>query len=539
MEEGEEQEQQEEREEEEEEKEEVDGRELGSPVLSESTEASSDLEGENGDFRYSEVLDMTKGSNGVEGKAEDSDFGTAFDILFNGNSSTATLQRQLFNGDGDSFSLEQCMDAEALAKVVEGYVRRLLVYNSNGPIPWFKFERLLGSGTYAGCYLVGPKQGYRKWRVLKAVRLFPVEAARFTARGAVAEAQALASLTVANVQNVVKMKWMALWKGWMLTALEYAEDGILEKEAWKKNASDPVRGTRKWQEWVQRREVRCLDVARVLLRVVEDLYSRGYMHRDLKPANILVRGDGSVCVADFNMCYKRKGWVGPGAVEGVEEEEGGKGDGSGRWYATGWAGTPLFVAPEVLGGGWYDEKSDVYSVGKILVHLFKGVEYLEHAYVSNIPPLEVGMSMEGWTKEGQICLARMLAEDPEQRPSLAELERDWAPAVGGVFLGKVASPRELEGQAKKEMEWQVRRKMELQVTEKGLIEAAKIWGVGPWPAEWERPLEGLEVERMRARPWRVIQWEMMEEEAEQMRKEAEEERASDGARAAFLEQRKH
>lgn len=42
----------------------------------------------------------------------------------------------------------------------------------------------------------------------------------------------------------------------------------------------------------------------------------------------------------------------------------------------------------------------MYGVGKVLVHLFTGIEYLEHVYMSNIAPLEVGMFMEGWTKEG-------------------------------------------------------------------------------------------------------------------------------------------
>jgi serine/threonine protein kinase len=96
--------------------------------------------------------------------------------------------------------------------------------------------------------------------------------------------------------------------------------------------------------------MRCLGVARVLLRVVEDLYSRGYMHRDLKPVNILIRGDGSLSIEDFNVCYKMEEGIGPWEDGGGEDEDEVKGGGKGKWYAAGCVGTPLFVAPEVMTG---------------------------------------------------------------------------------------------------------------------------------------------------------------------------------------------
>jgi serine/threonine protein kinase len=355
--------------------------------------------------------------------------------------------------------------------------------------------------------------------VLKAVRLFPAEAARMTAEGAIAEALALAMFTQADVGNVVKMEWVVLWGDWMLTALEFAEGGTLEKEVWKKSARDPMRGTRKWEEWVRRRETRCLHVARVLLRVIEELYGRGFIHRDLKPANILVCGDGNLRVADFNITAKNEDGVGPPVVGGgeAEEEEGG-----GTWDAWGGTGTLLVVAPEVLAGGVYDEKIDVYSAGKVLVHLFKGVKFLDYVYQSKMPALEVGERMEGWTKEGQIFLARMLAEDPEQRPTLAELERDWAPAL----------------EAHSEEEGQVRREIVLTGSETNMMEAATLGGVTPWRPQWEKRLMEMEAERVRNRPRRVALWELVEQEAERMMEEAEEEGTGGAGGTAFLEQRK-
>jgi len=354
-----------------------------------------------------------------------------------------------------------------------------------------------------------------------------------TAEGAVAEALALAMLTQADVDNVVKMEWVVLWGDWMLTAMEFAEGGTLEKEVWKKSPKDPRRGTRKWKEWVRRRETRCLHVARVLLGVIEGLYRRKFIHRDLKPANILVRGDGSLGVVDFNISAKEEEGVGPPEVEGGEG-----GGGGGKWYVMGQVGTPLFVAPEVLAeGGLYDEKIDVYSAGKVLVHLFKGVEFLNYVYESKLPALEVGEQMQGWTKGGQIFLARMLAEDPEQQPTLAESERDWAPALEAAPQESVVPLGVAQGEVNREEEGRVRREMALIPTGADLTAATKIWGLMPWE-KGEKTLVELAAERVRNRPRRVAQWEWVQEEAERMREEAEKEGAWDAARTAVLEQRR-
>jgi len=59
----------------------------------------------------------------------------------------------------------------------------------------------------------------------------------------------------------------------------------------------------------------------------------------------------------------------------------------------------------------------------------------------------------------------------------------------------------------------------------------------PWK-KWEKTLVEVAAERVRNRPRRVAQWELVQEEAERMREEAEEEGAWDAARTAFLEQRR-
>jgi serine/threonine protein kinase len=81
---------------------------------------------------------------------------------------------------------------------------------------------------------------------------------------------------------------------------------------------------------------------------MEFIHSKNLIHRDLKPTNILLDDDHNVKISDF---------------------------GSSRIYQvdvtlTG-AGTPLYMAPEVL-EGHYDQKVDVYSFGLILYEICAG-----------------------------------------------------------------------------------------------------------------------------------------------------------------------
>lgn len=83
-------------------------------------------------------------------------------------------------------------------------------------------------------------------------------------------------------------------------------------------------------------------------RAVSAVHEAGLLHRDVKAQNVMRADDGRVVLMDFGT--------------GREQMDG-------RSDA---AGTPLYLAPEVLGGGQATVQSDVYSVGVLLHHLLTG-----------------------------------------------------------------------------------------------------------------------------------------------------------------------
>lgn len=84
-----------------------------------------------------------------------------------------------------------------------------------------------------------------------------------------------------------------------------------------------------------------------LLDAIDYLHSRGICHRDIKPSNIIVTADGRVKLIDFGLS-------------------------DGPQYATlkQASGTENFASPEQREGHATDNRSDIYSLGRVMESLF-------------------------------------------------------------------------------------------------------------------------------------------------------------------------
>lgn len=95
------------------------------------------------------------------------------------------------------------------------------------------------------------------------------------------------------------------------------------------------------------REVAAIGVE--LCHAVSAVHAAGLLHRDIKAHNVMLTEDGRVVLMDF------------GTGQDLDEHVGSR-----------LAGTPLYLAPEVLKGEVASVQSDVYSIGVLLFHLLTG-----------------------------------------------------------------------------------------------------------------------------------------------------------------------
>ncbi|KAL1021716.1 hypothetical protein UPYG_G00017100 [Umbra pygmaea] len=92
-------------------------------------------------------------------------------------------------------------------------------------------------------------------------------------------------------------------------------------------------------------EPRACFYAAQIIQGLEHLHQKRIIYRDLKPENVLLDNDGNVRISDLGL-----------AVEMTEEQN----------KIKGYAGTPGFMAPELLKGEEYDWSVDYFTLGVTL-----------------------------------------------------------------------------------------------------------------------------------------------------------------------------
>jgi hypothetical protein len=139
---------------------------------------------------------------------------------------------------------------------------------------------------------------------------------------------------------------------------------------------------------------------RVLIQVcnaVHYAHSRGVVHRDLKPDNVMIGHFGEVYVVDWGVAMR------PGPLHHV-------------------AGTVVYMAPEMLGGGGdITARTDVYLLGAVLCELVTGKPPHDGANVqAMIASVVVSEPALGDAPEELAALVRAcMQRDPAMRPESA------------------------------------------------------------------------------------------------------------------------
>ncbi|WP_130386230.1 serine/threonine-protein kinase [Kribbella sp. VKM Ac-2569] len=184
---------------------------------------------------------------------------------------------------------------------------------------------------------------------------------------------------------------------------------------------------------------RAIDIVEQAAAGLAAAHLEGVVHRDVKPGNLLLAEDGTVKVADFGIAHV-------------------PGEGATTLTATGQIiGSAVYLAPERARGGPGGTAADVYSLGCVLYQLVTGQPpftgehpaaiLYQHVDATPAPPSLTLPELDG---QFERVLLRMLAKDPEERPSAAEiahgslLGRLYAPEIGRVLAASADETTDTE-----------------------------------------------------------------------------------------------
>jgi hypothetical protein len=174
-------------------------------------------------------------------------------------------------------------------------------------------------------------------------------------------------------------------------------------------------------------EDKALDLARELCAGLAAAHEQGVLHRDLKPANIMIDGEGQVRITDFGLA----------AIAGSSRHP--------------LAGTPGYMAPELLAGKEPSAQSDLYALGLVLYELFTG----RRAFVAQNVAELVRLQNEGsiaapasivkdLDPEIDRTILRLLDPDPAMRPrsalAVAGSLPGGDPLAAALAAGQTPSP---------------------------------------------------------------------------------------------------
>ena len=174
---------------------------------------------------------------------------------------------------------------------------------------------------------------------------------------------------------------------------------------------------------------KAVEIAQQLCAGLAAAHRSGVLHRDLKPSNVMIDGKGRARITDFGL-----------AIATSEADQ-----------QTSPAGTPGYLAPELLDGAAPSIQSDLYALGLVLYELFTGKKafdasslaefYRKQTETNPTPPSSV---VKNFDPAVERAILRCLDRDPAQRPrsalSVAASLPGGDPLASALAAGETPSP---------------------------------------------------------------------------------------------------
>jgi predicted ATPase len=179
---------------------------------------------------------------------------------------------------------------------------------------------------------------------------------------------------------------------------------------------------------------RLLPIARQIAEALRVAHAAGIVHRDIKPENLMIRPDGYLKVLDFGLARLMPRGSGTPPVVSVADSELGL-----------LLGTASYMSPEQARAQTVGSASDVFSLGIVLYELSTG----QHPFQTGgdvgtlasivgheaIAPRRLNSEIPELLND---LILRMLAKDPRDRPTAAEIEATLTDLAGGHAITRPA-----------------------------------------------------------------------------------------------------
>lgn len=177
-----------------------------------------------------------------------------------------------------------------------------------------------------------------------------------------------------------------------------------------------------------------LEIGLGLARGLAAVHRQGVLHCDIKPANVVLSRGGEPKLIDFGIARVRRLLELPGRTDAAADL---------ALETTGdaqFAGTPLYMAPELWQGRPFSEQTDLYALGLVLHELLAGpmayrtmagdelIAYLATREVSHL-----GDAVPGIPAAFADLVARLTAADPADRFRRAEAVVDGLEVIRSLY----------------------------------------------------------------------------------------------------------
>lgn len=173
---------------------------------------------------------------------------------------------------------------------------------------------------------------------------------------------------------------------------------------------------------------KAVEVSQQLCAGLAAAHSAGVLHRDLKPSNVMLDGKGRARITDFGLAIA--------AADASGERP---------------AGTPGYMAPEIISGAVPTVQSDLYALGLVLYEVFTGKRAFEgsnlaelHRRQSETNPTPPSNLIKNLDPAVERAILRCLDRDPLQRPrsaqSVAAALPGGDPLAAALAAGETPSP---------------------------------------------------------------------------------------------------